>query len=34
MRDRSGEINRDKIDRPVEGAGDDEVCGVALRLML
>jgi hypothetical protein len=34
VRDRKGDVSRDKRDRPVEGAGDDEVRGVALRLML
>jgi hypothetical protein len=34
VRDRSGDVNRDSRDRLVEGAGDDEVCGVAGRLML
>jgi hypothetical protein len=34
VRDRNGDVNRDRRDRLVEGTGDDEVCGVAGGLML
>jgi len=34
VRDRNGDVNRDRKDRLVEGTGDEEVCGVAGRLML
>jgi hypothetical protein len=34
VRDRNGDVNRDRRDRLVEGMGDDEVCRVAGGLML